>query len=91
MTSLDKDAYEFLKPHAFNLSPLTNPYTFAYYGLICKFDPKAMTSWPTVEGAPAPAKATKKADDEMDDLFGSDDEEDAEAAKKAAAAAKEKA
>lgn len=37
LTSLDKDAAEFLKPHAFKLSPLTHPYTFAYYGMVSKF------------------------------------------------------
>lgn len=92
LTSLDKDAFEFLKPHAAKLSPLTHPYTFAYFGLISKFSPKVMALWAVVEGkAAAPAKkAAKKADDDMDDLFGSDDDDGA-AAKAAAAAAKAKA
>ena len=90
LTSLDRDAAAFLKPHAFKLSPLTHPYTFAYYGMISKFTPKAMALWATVEGAPAAGKA-KKADDDMDDLFGSDDDDDGAAAKAAAAAAKAKA
>ena len=97
LTSLGKEAYEVLKPNAHQLSPLTHPYTFAWYSLVCKFSPAMMNSFPQVQGgSAAPAKkgkaaAPKKDEDELDDLFGDDDEADAEAAKKAAAAAKEKA
>jgi hypothetical protein len=65
LTSLDKDAAEFLKPHAFKLSPLTHPHTFAYYGMICKFSPKVMALWAQVEGGFTPSKVAKKADDDQ--------------------------
>ena len=39
LTSLDKEGCEFLKPHAFKLSPLTHPYTFSWYSLVSKFTP----------------------------------------------------
>jgi hypothetical protein len=104
LSSLDKDAYEVLKPHGLQLSPLTHPYVFAWYSLMSRFSPAMMNSFPPASGAApaksAPAKAApakkgkeaapKKEDDDLD-LFGDDDEADAEAAKKAAAAAKEKA
>lgn len=92
LSSLDKDYYEKLQPHMLKISPLTHPYTFAWFGFISKFTDQVRVSWPKVEAAAASKKDTKKKDDEleMDDLFGDDDEGDAEAAKKAALAAKEK-
>ena len=89
LTSLDKEAYEALKPHAFKLSPLTHPHVFAWYGLVSKFNPAMMAKFPVVKGSAAPAKA-KKEEDDLDDLFGDDDEDAAAAAKAVAAAAKEK-
>jgi elongation factor 1-beta len=96
LTSLDKEAYEALKPNAHQLSPLTHPHVFAWYSLVCKFSPAMMNNFPVVEGS-APAKkadkkaAAKKDEEELDDLFGDDDEGDAAAAKAAAEAAKAKA
>ena len=46
LSSLDKEAYEVLKPNAFKLSPLTNPYVFAWYNLVSKFSPAMMNSFP---------------------------------------------
>lgn len=90
MTSLDRDAINFLRPHAFKLSPLTHPNTFAYFGLLSKFSPQVMDKWAQVDAGAAPAKGGKggkKEEVDMDDLFGDDDDGGA-AAKAAAAKAK---
>ena len=88
LTSLDKEAYEALKPNAFKLSPLTHPHVFAWFCLLGKFNAAMQAKWPVVQGSAAPAK--KAAEDDLDDLFGDDDEDAAATAKAVAAAAKEK-
>jgi len=40
-TSLDKDAYEQLKTNEFDISPLTNPNVFAWFGLVSQFNQAA--------------------------------------------------
>ena len=37
LSSLDQEYYEKIKPHMLKLSPLTHPYTFAWFGFVAKF------------------------------------------------------
>lgn len=55
LTSLDKDNYEKLQPHAALLSPLTHPYTFSWYGFVSRFTDAVRATWPAAE-APAAGK-----------------------------------
>jgi translation elongation factor EF-1beta len=88
LTSLDKDAADFLKPFAAELSPISHPNVFGWFSFVSKLSPKMMANLPVVAAAPA-KKDAKKDDVDMDDLFGDDDEDDGAAAKAAAAKAKE--
>jgi hypothetical protein len=62
LSSLDKDTFAKLVPHQFTcISPLKNPFTFGWFGLIYKFGDNAKNLWPLVEGvAPAAAKTEAK-------------------------------
>jgi hypothetical protein len=46
LSSLDKEAYESLKPNAASISPLTYPHLFSWYCLVSKFSPAMMNSFP---------------------------------------------
>ena len=91
LTSLDKDFFTFLQPHATTLNPGSHPFTFGHYTFMARMGPKMRDSFPVVEDPSiAAAKAAKKEEEDLDDLFG-DDDDDAAAAVAAAAAAKAKA
>lgn len=87
-TSLDRDYLQTVSEHKLQLSPLTHPRAFAWFGLVCHFNEKAQALWAEVDGMPVKSKykstgnAAKAEDDDDLDLFGDIDEEEAAAAKK---------
>tara|TARA_B110001450_G_C17418825_1_gene398981 strand:- start:95 stop:700 length:606 start_codon:yes stop_codon:yes gene_type:complete len=101
MSVLDREAFESLKPIMGELSGVTHPNVFGWFGLMFKVNPQMMAKLPEVVAAApaAPAKGAKgkggkkdapkkkEEDVDMDDLFGDDDDDGAAAA--VAAKAKE--
>lgn len=86
-TSLDRDFLKVVKEHKLQLSPLTHPRAFSWFGLVSHFNDKAQALWAEVDALPVKSKykSTGKAKAEEDDdldLFGDIDEEEAAAAKK---------
>ena len=88
LTSLDKDFFNFVKPHGANLSGISHPFVLGHFNFMYRLNPKLQDKLPVVEDPQVAKKAAaKKEADDLDDLFGDDDEDD-DAAKKAAEAAK---
>lgn len=60
LSSLDKQYYDKIQPHMAKLSPLTHPYSFAWFGFVSKFTDQVRASWPSAEAAPATSGDNQK-------------------------------
>lgn len=61
LSSLDKDAFEFLKPHVCKLNGDIYPYLMAYFSLVSQFNLNVMKNWPDSD------------DNYFHDIFGEND------------------